>query len=350
MLASRSYGLFLHSIVDSNPLKISRTYMNYSRSGVGAHPVSAATSKVEGAVPTSELWSEICSRYDSAQAKNASSFTDTDTEVCEDQGYGFILKIARNLRDKPKAKKVPDGTWKNPFLPPDKDLFVCSLSETHSLVLNKFNITPHHVIIITNGFVPQEEPLSRADFTATWRVVDSMPGLGGMAFFNCGSISGASQPHKHIQCIPLPMASSGDGEPLVPPFESVIMPALAHAKDGEVIQAQSLPFQHGLFKIDRHIDDISIMSQVLEAGYNAIVSFLESKACGQWTRNDSYNFIMTREYMMIAPRRKEFIGSVGCNSMGFAGSFFLATQQEIDDVKKYGPCNVLAELGFSTFK
>ena len=322
--------------------------MSCSRSGDGTRSVAAATSKVEGAAPTAELWSKICSRYDSAQAKKASSFTDTDMEVFEDQGYGFILKIARNLRDKPKANKVSDGTWKNPFLPPDKDLFVCSLSDTHSLVLNKFNITPHHVIIITNEFVQQEEPLSRADFAATWRVVDSMPGLGGMAFFNCGNISGASQPHKHIQCIPLPMASREDGDTLAPPFESVIMTALSHAKDGDVIQAKSLPFLHGLYKIDRRIDDIDKISQILEAGYNAIISFLECKAHVQWTRNDSYNFIMTREYMMIAPRRKEFVGSVGCNSMGFAGSFFLATQHEIDDVKKHGPCNILAELGFDS--
>lgn len=40
---------------------------------------------------------------------------------------------------------------------------------------------------------------------------------GGLAFYNCGPVSGASQPHKHVQVVPLPLddtecgSSSGSG-------------------------------------------------------------------------------------------------------------------------------------------
>lgn len=291
-----------------------------------------------------QIWRDITERYDTAQGKHASSFTETTTEIFEDGGFPYILKIACTLRDKPKAPKEK-GAWKNPFLPPDEDLYVCKLSDTHSLVLNKFNITSHHVIIITNEFVSQEDPLTAADFAATRKVVTSMPGEGGMAFFNCGSISGASQPHKHIQCIPLPIAYSSDSTPLSPPFGGVIQNALTVSEAQafkDVIHVDRLPFVHGIVKVDIDKD-----STLFVDGYNAIMENLEQNSDSLWTRNDSYNLIMTKKYMMIVPRNKESIGSVGCNAMGFAGSFFLATQQEIDDVKRYGPTQVLSELGFS---
>ncbi len=52
-----------------------------------------------------QLWKDITTRYDSAQGMKASSFTDTVTEVVEDGGFLYILKIACRLRDKPKAPK-----------------------------------------------------------------------------------------------------------------------------------------------------------------------------------------------------------------------------------------------------
>lgn len=293
----------------------------------------------------SSLWKDICSTYDQAQEKGASRFTETTTEIFDDGSFGYILKIARNLRDKPKARGK-EKEWKNPFLPPDADLFVCPLSDTHSLVLNKFNITPHHVIIITNEFVDQEEPLTREDIAATWQVVQGMPGPGGMAFFNCGSLSGASQPHKHIQCVPMPLAYTDDSGPVEPPFESVICQSLETSCDGSVGEVGKLPFVHGIVAIRPHmsVDDV----------YNAYTSIIANlkERLGKYgwdgdSARDSYNLILTQKYMMIAPRRREYIESVSCNSMGFAGSFFLARQEEIDEMKRLGPTHVLSQLGFS---
>lgn len=313
--------------------------------------VSAQDSEGHSFLSREQIWKEICERYDAAQSLQAASFTETNTEVYDDQGTSYILKIACKLRDKPKAPKDKNkGTWKNPFLPPDEDLYVGKLSQTHSLVLNKFNITPHHVIIITNDFKRQEEPLNRMDFAATWNVVTCMPGDGGMAFFNCGPISGASQPHKHIQCIPLPIAYDSEATALDAPFNSMIMNALDVSQATafkNVVLVRELPFVHGVIKINK---DETYVDRCLEEGYNAVLDFVEGQVKGysSWTRTDSYNMIMTNQYMMIVPRNKEYIGSVGCNSMGFAGSFFLATQQEIDDVKKYGPSYLLSELGFKS--
>ena len=138
------------------------------------------------------IWEQITNRYNAAQASQASSFTETDTELYEDTSTGlspstlpplsYIVKVARRLREKPKnASNKPAATREekmknNPFLPPDPELYVMQLTPTHSLVLNKFNITPHHVIVITDAFEEQEVPLSVADFEATWMVVRGMQG------------------------------------------------------------------------------------------------------------------------------------------------------------------------------
>lgn len=324
------------------------------RGGPSIKPMSVRAA-VEGG-----LWEQIKNRYDAAQASGTSSFTDTDTEVLtEPLGSStsspivpYIVKIARRLRDKPKNVGKGSASREekmkiNPFLPPDPNLYVAQLTGTHSLVLNKFNITPHHVIIITDAFEDQEIPLSLKDFQATWMVVCEMgdDGLGGMAFFNRGPLSGASQPHKHIQCVPLPIASSADGKGLEAPFAPIIREALGileAAGKGRIGSVDALPFVHA-------VRDVTAGTpEMLHQTYGALLNQLEERLRGRWTREDSYNMLLTREYMMVIPRRADFIMSVGANAMGFAGSFFLGTQAEIDDLKMLGPSRVLAALGFSS--
>lgn len=72
------------------------------------------------------------------------------------------------------------------------------LSPTHVLVLNKFNVVPHHCLVITRQFENQSDPLNARDLAAAQRVLAAMP-QGGLAFYNCGEHSGRSQPHKHMQ-------------------------------------------------------------------------------------------------------------------------------------------------------
>jgi ATP adenylyltransferase/5',5'''-P-1,P-4-tetraphosphate phosphorylase II len=45
------------------------------------------------------------------------------------------------------------------------------ISDTHTLLLNKFNIVPHHVLVVTRDFQQQSDPLKLEDFEATWAVL-----------------------------------------------------------------------------------------------------------------------------------------------------------------------------------
>ena len=42
------------------------------------------------------------------------------------------------------------------------------LSQTHTLLLNKFNVVAHHLICVTREFEQQTQPLTAADMEATW--------------------------------------------------------------------------------------------------------------------------------------------------------------------------------------
>jgi sulfate adenylyltransferase (ADP) / ATP adenylyltransferase len=328
---------------------------------------------------SSKLWDDIVGTYDRAQAAQVSTITDTSTEIFIDNDIPFILKIAAVLRDKPKGTQpVPSNSntvessskeqlkkkeWRNPFLPPDKNLFVCHLSETHSLVLNKFNIVPHHSLVITRKFIPQEEPLTPADFSATWQVMQAMPGGGGLAYFNRGPVSGASQPHKHMQIVPLPLNSSLKSSDIDisekdPPF----WPAIAEATAGKptggagATSVSGFPFANFVARIDNNIGNNADEAGDILAETHATLVDLAFKAAT--TKNNdnylttpvdvssfSYNTIATKEFIMVVPRSKEGSGPVSCNAMAFAGSFFVRSKDELQFIKEKGPFEILKDVG-----
>jgi len=71
---------------------------------------------------------------------------------------------------------VADGLpARNPFLPYEEALWVAHLSTSHTLLLNKFNVVRHHLLVVTRAFEPQSAPLSAGDLAATWRVMQASP-------------------------------------------------------------------------------------------------------------------------------------------------------------------------------
>ena len=110
-------------------------------------------------------------------------------EIVQDGGIPFVLRIAARLRQKPKAPPPGERKWTNPFLPYEQALWVANLGARHRLLLNKFNVVPHHCLVVTAEFERQEQDLNAADLAAAWRTMQAMP-RGGLMFFNCGPDSG----------------------------------------------------------------------------------------------------------------------------------------------------------------
>ena len=69
---------------------------------------------------------------------------------------------------------------------------------------------------------------------------------GALTYFNCGPDSGASQPHKHTQVVPLPLAGDcSDEQQQQVPFQRVIEAAAREegCAEGAAVALRSLPFQ-----------------------------------------------------------------------------------------------------------
>ncbi|CAK0784806.1 hypothetical protein CVIRNUC_008010 [Coccomyxa viridis] len=287
------------------------------------------------------FWQDIVGAYERALDAGAAYKTDTNTELYTDPQHGieFVLRVAAALRDKPKPPKdsSQDSKQRNPFLPYEEALWVRHLSRTHTLLLNKFNVVAHHLICVTREFEQQTEPLNAADLEATWTAMQAFP-KGALAYFNCGGEAGASQPHKHTQIVPLPLADSSScaGSP----FEGTVLEACqqAGAQEARAVPLRSLPYQ--------------CYAAVLgdsTSGAALAETFRELRAAFQGKVEDSkrvpYNVILTGKFMMVVPRSQESWGPVSVNSMGFAGSLFVRSQAELDYIKEEGAMTVLSMVG-----
>jgi sulfate adenylyltransferase (ADP) / ATP adenylyltransferase len=109
----------------------------------------------------------------------------------------------------------------NPFENPSPDLLVAEVPEgnaSHNLVLNKFPVIEDHFILATKAYKRQTDLLEEDDISLTyaclkaWEDAATDRKLRMYAFFNSGEHSGASQPHRHIQFLPVEKMAVGLSE------------------------------------------------------------------------------------------------------------------------------------------
>jgi len=155
------------------------------------------------------LWQKILRVTENALSTGALLSIPTEYEFIKDCGMSFFVRILSGLRLKDEAKQRQEkessetGVQANPFLPYENDLFVADISDTHIAILNKFNVVEHHLLITTRRFEDQEALLTPDDFKALLTCMAEYRCLG---FYNAGVAAGASQKHKHVQVVPLPLA------------------------------------------------------------------------------------------------------------------------------------------------
>eukprot|EP00963_Diacronema_lutheri_P014109 scaffold2858_cov659-Pavlova_lutheri.AAC.80 len=290
-------------------------------------------------------WRSIVDAYARAERNGSAYKTDTRAEFLREPTIDatVVLRVATALRDKPKAEPTtPKGNWRNPFLPYDEDLWCCDLSETHVLLLNKFNVVPHHTLVVTKEFKSQEDPLEIDDVKALWDTLLCYPS-GSLAFYNSGPHSGKSQPHKHVQVIPLPLA---DGLSMLP-FQHLFEAAWTERandsdsthEDGTCFPVKTLPFVNYACKLDALMS-----SSEVHRRYQALVASVVQQAGSVPV---SYNLLLTADWMMAVPRKQEKAGPVSVNALGFAGTFLLRSVEEINYMRNLGCLAVLQTVGMA---
>ena len=288
------------------------------------------------------LWEKIVTKTEESLKTGAQLPIPTAYEFIEDAGIRFFVRILSGLQQKDedrlkRQESSSSGKTINPFLPYEKALYVADISDTHVALLNKFNVVENHLLIITRQFEDQETLLTIKDFEALWVCMAEYNALG---FYNGGEAAGASQPHKHLQMVPLPLAPEGPGIPLGPLLE------VAGPKGGGTVPG--LPFLHGFIRLEHNAIDSPIdaarNSFALYCNMLSYVGLETTKSEGTKRQSSPYCLLITREWMLLVPRSREFFNSISINSLGFAGALLVRNSEQMDILKKLGPMTALKSV------
>jgi ATP adenylyltransferase len=215
------------------------------------------------------------------------------------------------------------------------------------LVLNKFPIIRDHFILATKAWKNQTDELEAVDLGMTYDLlksweVDSEGGTTAkrlFAFFNCGPESGASQPHRHIQF--LPVESILEGQPDRDKW-SLLIDSLSPVVKSE-FAGSPVPFAHFSGQIPPSATASTIYSIYLSLLDRATLSW---KSSGRdlspkeksTSAGFSYNLAMTTERLVVCPRVTEGvslqkedgceIGLAAFNGTILAGTLMVKREEE----------------------
>ncbi len=273
------------------------------------------------------LWRQVTATSDRALELGAQIPIATRREAVSDAGVTFVVHVLEGLEHKEKVSGEQRAAGEDPFARPDPSLLVADLSPTHRVLLNKFNVLAVHLLLVTRAFEDQDELLTPADLEALALCLDEIDGLG---FYNAGRVAGASQAHKHLQLVPLPL---GPG-PLGTPMDVL----LHHAPRGAPGRLGELPFPHAALRIPEGRVTASDAPFLLSA-YRELLAW-----CGIAGPGRPYNLLVTRRWMLLVPRSRERFEDFSVNSLGFAGSLLVRDPDQLERVREVGPMRVLTAV------
>jgi ATP adenylyltransferase len=285
------------------------------------------------------LWSRLVATTEHALRSGALVPLGTDVAVLEDDsGVQFSVRILSQLRKKEEARRQQDqaagaGKAANPFLTPEPALVVGQVSDTHTAVLNKFNVVERHLLLVTRHFEDQEMLLTREDFAALWFCLGEYDALG---FYNGGREAGASQPHKHLQLVPLPLVSGHLSVPIEP-----LLPA---AEVDTPVTAPALPFVHAFTRLGGDATAPGCAASRSLDLYSAMLRHagMEGAEPSRPKRQAMpYNFLMTRHWMLLVPRTRDCFEDISLNALAFAGSLFVRNEAQYARLREAGPMHAL---------
>lgn len=260
--------------------------------------------------------------------------------------------------------------------------FTNSSGEPFTIALNKFNSVKDHSLLLTDEFSPQIAPLTPHELVLWHWILGEIRGVG---FFNSNLLAGASQPHRHMQFLPLDELwhLRNVDSPHALPISDVILPRIesgewnlfpmrAHTRNNKMGDINLKDYIHMLPQFD-FIHGVAALhgrSNLLRQGYGgpSEIEYAEylydvyyhlmekvgislellnkcannSADPSECLYNGAYNLILTQEFMMVVPRSKgNFEGIVSVNSFGFLGMLLAPTVEAYEAIKHHGPLSIL---------
>ncbi|KAF5573538.1 5 5 P-1 P-4-tetraphosphate phosphorylase 2 [Fusarium pseudoanthophilum] len=319
----------------------------------------------------------VKSTFTKARSDGDLHYFPTQVAILNVDSIPFQLRFSPSLANKPKAPPKDLTKPQKPFDPfekPSPALKVTDLGPSHYLVLNKFAVVPEHFILATTEFKPQTHVLEESDLEATLACIEAYEAarrtqaeqghrygtLGGgdglFAFFNCGDHSGASQPHRHIQL--LPIARMKDGFEADTPW-SVLADQLKTKMAPFATFAEDIKL--GMSGADLHSTYLRLYRKACRAVALYTKDPLHTEeAPAEGPTRISYNMAMTKDTLVVCPRLAEgvklqsqdgdVLGTVALNGTLLAGTALVKNELEWEALKKDPETlrNILRDIGFST--
>ena len=246
--------------------------------------------------------------------------------MLDDAGVRFVVRAVSSLARKHEGRHAAAAT--DPLGDYDPELFVADLAPSHYILLNKFQLLAGHVLLVTRRFERQERLLTVEDFAALITCLSEVDGLG---FYNGGIEAGASQARKHLQLVPLPLAPESPDEVPTERLLGSCRLEFRHAFARIVPQA-SAPELHALYR-----------ELLNRCGISAVTA-----AEGEF-QSAPYNLLVRRSWMLVVPRSRACFESIPVNALGFAGSLFVRSQEDLERVRAVGPMYVLRAVAMPVF-
>ncbi|RPD76759.1 HIT-like protein [Lentinus tigrinus ALCF2SS1-7] len=311
-----------------------------------------------------EILAKLEKNFDSARESGDLLFFPSEVHTHAENGVEFQIRLCPALQNKPRlptpdfSKDAPSPAAQekkrhDPFAPPYVPALylgeVRDESEGHEYVIlfNKYSVVPHHFMLVTKAdFQSQTSPLLPADLVQVYLFLLAAKALGRkyFAFYNCGDLSGASQPHKHVQLIPL----DDDG----PPVEKLAR-ATKLDRESAPFSLAALPYANHVRRLPSSLSSTTDFDTLEQALAGAFIPLLD--LAFQTVRHDasypagtpSYNVFLTLEHMHVVPRRQEAHTLAGTgeqlsvNALGFAGMLLVKSERELEAVREEGVTKIL---------
>jgi ATP adenylyltransferase len=248
--------------------------------------------------------------------------------------------VSPALAAKPQLGEKLDARFKAPetkSAPPSaSDIDVTGhdigpISETHFLAYNKFcGYRPHLMILTQDPTLKQTSDLDRADISAAWDMLKSLGSQEYVAMFNCGAAAGCSRMHKHMQLVPRP----GD--------DFVLWP--------ELVGWERPPISFKYY-------EEALTPRMSAAGVARICEDLVQQArAGEGLQGEdvdghfAHNVLLTRDWIVVVPRRSHAYEGVTMNAVGFLGMSWGPTEDYVRRWMDVGPLNAMAGCGVPALK
>lgn len=240
-------------------------------------------------------------------------------EALRVKNFDVVFSITSNLESKPNnVTQVNGDAFHDPI---HKDTFVCQLTSTHSVLLNKYNLFPEHALLVTTKFMSQHMPLDADDFAAISAcLADTTDKI--CFFYNCGAAAGASQSHRHVHFFPYQNQDI--------PINEILQVNQCYMKRNTLYHLEIYPFRHCFLLLT------SIDAKYLYRKYCLMMEYLN--------RDISHSFVMTRHWMLMVPRSRRDYQGIPLNSLAFVGNFLIVSHQHMATISEHGVIDVLQSL------